>query len=145
VNGRRLIEYEVSYSPMTLSLHDLRSMHPKLTGHPTDFSRFGALALQRAGHASPAPIGIDHDGVENRADIAWLTQDPILLEALDGKRVTEEGAEAVALVYANATAGWVVKRRLQQTEGADWLLNKEKRWLALEVSGTAVGDSFARL
>jgi hypothetical protein len=28
-----------------------------------------------------------------------------LLEALDDKRVTEEGAEAVALVYANATGG----------------------------------------
>jgi hypothetical protein len=38
-----------------------------------------------------------------------------------------------------------VKRRLQQTEGADWLLSKERRWLALEVSGTAAGDPFARL
>jgi hypothetical protein len=90
---------------MTLPLHDLRSMHPKLRGHPTDFSKFGALALQRAGHASPVPVGMDHDGEEGRAEITWLSQDMALLLALDDKRVTEEGAEAVALVYANATGG----------------------------------------
>jgi hypothetical protein len=88
---------------------------------------------------------MDHDGEEGRAEITWLSQDMALLLALNDKRVTEEGAEAVALVYANASGGWVVKRRLQQTEGADWLLSKERRWLALEVSGTAAGDPFARL
>lgn len=130
---------------MTLSLHDLCSMHPKLRGHPTDYAKFGALALQRAGHASPIPVGMDHDGRENKADIMWLSQDMTVLKVLDSNRVTEDGAEAVALAYANATEGWVVKRRLQQREGADWLLGKERRWLALEISGTAVGDPFARL
>ena len=120
-------------------------MHPKLKGHPTDYSKFGALALQRAGHSSPVPVGMDHDGQEDRAEITWLSQDVTVPKVLDGNRVTEEGAEAVALAYANTTAGWVVKRRLQQKEGADWLLGKERRWLALEVSGTAVGDAFARL
>jgi len=48
---------------------------------------------------------MDHDGEEGRAEITWLSQDMALLLALDDKRVTEEGAEAVALVYANATGG----------------------------------------
>ena len=130
---------------MRLALHDICSMHPKLLGHPTDYSRFGALALQRAGHDSPVEAGIDHDGEETVAEIAWLPQNLTSLVVLDGNRITEDGAEAVALVYVNCNAGWVVKRRLRRGESADWLLRNDGRWLALEVSGTAGGDAFARL
>ena len=130
---------------MRLALHDLFSMHPKLRGHPTDLSKFGALALQRAGHSSPVRAGVDHGGREDSADIEWLSHDSTLLQVLDEHRITEDGAEAVALAYVNATAGWVVKRRLQRWERADWLLLNEGRWLALEVSGTAAGDPLARL
>jgi hypothetical protein len=130
---------------MKLALHDLCLMHPKLQGDPTDLSKFGALALQRAGHVSPVQAGIDHSGLEASADIEWLSQDLALLEVLDGNRVTEDGAESVALVYVNTTEGWVVKRRLQRWERADWLLRNERGWLALEVSGMAAGDPFVRL
>ena len=130
---------------MRLALHDLCSMHPKLKGDPTDLSKFGALALQRAGHVSPVQTGIDHGGLNATADIEWLSQDLALLEVLDGNRVTEDGAESVALAYVNIKAGWVVKRRLQRRERADWLLRNEWGWLALEVSGTAAGDPFPRL
>lgn len=120
-------------------------MHPKLLGHPTDLPRFGALALQRAGHASPVQAEVDHAGVAATANIEWLAQELAQLEVLDGNSVTENGAEAVALVYVSARAGWVMKRRLQQKEHADWLLQNDKGWLALEVSGTAEGDPFARM
>lgn len=130
---------------MKLALHDLCSMHPKLRGHPTDLSKFGALALQRAGHTSPVPAGVDHGGLEATADIEWLPQDLTVLEALDNHRVTEEGAESVALAYVNVRDGWVVKRRLQRSEYADWLLRNGQSWLALEVSGMAIGDPFTRL
>jgi hypothetical protein len=120
-------------------------MHPKLLGYPTDLSRLGALALQRAGHASPVDAGVDHEGQAANAEIEWLVQELALLEVLDSKRVTEDGAEAVALAYASSWKGWVVKRRLQARERADWLLHNEGAWLALEVSGTAEGDPFARL
>lgn len=130
---------------MRLALQELLLMHPTLRGHPTDLSRYGALALQRAGHASPVRAGVDHGGVKSSAEIEWLFQETVLLQVLDGNRVTEDGAEAVALVYANTRAGWVVKRRLQRRERADWLLVNQGRWLALEVSGTADGDPFARL
>ena len=120
-------------------------MHPKLHGYPTDLHRLGALALQRAGHAPPVQAGVDHEGREATAEIEWLVQELALLEVLDGNRVTEDGAEAVALAYAGSSAGWVVKRRLQPWERADWLLHNQGGWLALEVSGTAEGDPAIRL
>jgi hypothetical protein len=120
-------------------------MHPKLRGYPTDLPRLGALALQRAGHPLPVLAGISHGGREGTAEIEWLVQELALLEVLDRNRVTEDGAEAVALAYAKVSAGWLVKRRLQRRERADWLLHNEEAWLALEVSGTAEGDPAARL
>jgi len=130
---------------MRLPLADLWSMHPRLRGHPTDFAKLGALALQRAGHASPVRTGVYHGDVQDTADIEWHDQDLTLLQVLDGNRITEDGAEAVALAYASSSAGWVMKRRLQHSESADWLLHNEERWLALEVSGIAAGDPWARL
>ena len=129
---------------MRLALADLWLMHPRLRGHSTDYAKIGGLALQRAGHASPVRAGV-YPGVEEMADIDWPVQDTTLLQVLDANRVTEDGAEAVALAYANASAGWVVKRRLQRSESADWLLHSESRWLALEVSGVAQGDPSGRL
>lgn len=130
---------------MKLALHRLCEMHPKLRGQPTDLSVLGALALQREGHASPVPASFNHDGQSTTGEIEWLTQDMKPLEVLDTHRVTEDGAEAVALAYVHAKDGWVVKRRLNRGECADWLLSNEACWLALEVSGTAHGEPLARL
>ena len=130
---------------MRLALQDLCFMHPKLRGHPTDLSKFGALALQRAGHASPVEARIDHDGPGDTAEIEWLPQDLAVLDVLDRNRVTEHGAEAIALAYINTMGGWVVKRCMKRGESADWLLLNETRVLALEVSGTAEGNPLPRL
>lgn len=130
---------------MRIVLQDLFSIHPALRGYPIDLFKSGGLALQRAGHTSPVQTGIDHNGLESTAEIEWLSQVLKLLEVLDSNRVTEDGAEAVALAYANSKAGWVVKRRLQRGESADWLLHNETGWLALEVSGMIAGDTHARL
>jgi len=110
-----------------------------------DLAKCGGLALQRAGHASPVRAVIDHDGQEATAEIAWQSQALALLNVLDSHRITEDGAEAVALTYVSCKAGWVVKRRLQRGESADWLLRNEDGWLALEVSGTTAGDPYVRL
>lgn len=130
---------------MRLMLHELCSNHPKLRWHTTDLSRCGALALRRAGHVSPVEAGVDHDGEVGTAEIHWLSEGLSALEVLDRHRVTEDGAEAVALAYVHARDGWVVKRRLQRTDSADWLLRRETGELALEVSGTDTGDAGARL
>lgn len=67
----------------------------------------------------------------------------------DIKKVTEEGAEALALALAVRCGGaWTITRRLQQRlgEGADWLLVDESgAEMVLEVSGTDEGDLDARL
>jgi hypothetical protein len=120
-------------------------MHPKLRGSPIDLSKFGGLALQRSGHASPVVAAIAHDGIEDSGEIEWMSQDAAALATLDSRRVTEDGAEAVALAYTHVKSGWTVKRRLNQRESADWLLQNESGWLALEVSGTEEGDPLGRL
>ena len=110
-----------------------------------DYARCGGVALQRSGHFSPVEANTDHDGIGMAAEIEWLTQDLAQLDVSDANRVTEDGAEAVALSYAHSKSGWVVKRRLQRRESADWLLGIGPRWLALEVSGMASGNPHDRL
>lgn len=130
---------------MTLRLHNLYLNHPKLRGHPTDYLKFGSLALQRSGHISPVRSNVEHDGEKAATQIEWPRQDMSTLGAIDSQRVTEDGAEAVALAYVNLKASWVVKRRLQRGESADWLLNNSTGWLAMEVSGTVTDNPQHRL
>lgn len=67
----------------------------------------------------------------------------------DRDRVTEDGAEAVALATVHRSRGWRVVRRLQRRHNADWLLEQtgEERSLrfALEVSGVGRGGIAGRL
>ena len=130
---------------MKLMLDQLISHHPALRGHSVDYAKCGALAFARAGHASPTSAKLDHDSAETQVEVEWSPQELERLMVFDANRVTEDGAEAVALTYANAKASWVVKRRLQRGESADWLLQNKSGWLALEVSGMMSGNPHARL
>lgn len=59
-------------------------------------------------------------------------------EVYDGHRLTEDGAEGIALAVVHALFGWTVRRRLQRGESGDWLLfDEEGRYLVLEVSGVS--------
>jgi hypothetical protein len=130
---------------MTLRLHDLYLNHPKLRGHPADYAKYGALALQRARHSCPVTTSIEHEGQNAVAQTEWPIQDMSVLGTADAHRVTEDGAEAVALAYVHFKSAWVVKRRLQRGESADWLLSNPTGWLAMEVSGTIADDPHSRL
>ncbi len=130
---------------MKLMLDQLLLHHPALRGHPIDYAKSGALAFARAGHVSPTSAKLKHDSVETSVSVEWSPPMPDNLSALDSNRVTEDGAETVALSYANVSASWVVKRRLQRGESADWLLQNKSGWLALEVSGMIGGNPRARL
>jgi len=63
---------------------------------------------------------------------------PEALTVIDTNRVTEDGAEGVALAFVHAHSGWAVVRRGQRGGFADWILSStsQQRMLALEVSGT---------
>jgi hypothetical protein len=130
---------------MRLALHELLDVHGALRGHPVDYPRCGALALERSGHSSPVRTATEHDDRRGQVMIEWLSHDPEALIAVDEHRLTEDAAEAVALAYVNVAGEWVVKRRLRRGEYADWLLLSAGRWLALEVSGTTTSDSRGRL
>ena len=131
---------------MRLDLRELKTMHPALGDHQTDYGKCGALALQRAGHTSPKEAAVDHDGAVATVEVVWQSHDLALLEVSDDNAVTEDGAEAVALSYVHALAGWVVKRRLQRGLHADWLLrDAQDQRLALEISGTTTSNHAARL
>ena len=96
-----------------------------------------------------APIHLDLEPAAIRGLLGWPGADLAKLEQHDHNRVTEDGAEAVALALAHRDRGWRVVRRLQREEHADWLLEEtregERRVVALEVSGVDRGGISARL
>ena len=77
-------------------------MHPKLLGNPIGYSKLGVLAMRRSGHSSPAEAALHESGVRSSAEVLWDASGESTLEVLDPNRVTEDGAEAVALVYVSA-------------------------------------------
>ena len=135
---------------MEIDLADLREMHPRL---PQDLALVmtgrAALSLQKNGHRSPVAIRLDIEQATSQGRLAWLESDPVHLDQHDTKRLTEDGAEAIALALAYRARGWRIVRRMQQGESADWLLEEANQGvhsrIALEVSGVARGSIASRL
>ena len=135
---------------MEIDLAGLREMHPLL---PEDLTLVmigrAALSLQRNGHGSPVSIRLDVERDIARGTLAWPVSDPGFLHQHDARRLTEDGAEAIALAHGHRARGWRVVRRMQQGESADWLLegssDGKRQRIALEVSGVARGSITARL
>jgi hypothetical protein len=132
---------------MRLDIERLADAHPLLPA-PTaqDLAHKAALALQRR-HLPGVVAQVTVMAESHRPTLQWKERAATDAQQLDRHRVTEDGAEAVALALVNAMRGWVVLRRLQRGEHADWLLRdtKSRRLVALEVSGTDDGDGAARL
>jgi hypothetical protein len=135
---------------MEIDLAELHEMHPRL---PEDLvllmTTRAALGLQRNGHGSPAAIHLDLEPMTIRGMLGWPGSDLATLDQHDHNRITEDGAEAVALALAHRHRGWRVVRRMQREEHADWLLEElqgvERQVVALEVSGVDRGEIKARL
>jgi len=135
---------------MEIDLADLRQMHPRL---PEDLALVmisrAALSLQRNSHTSPVNVRLDVDRAVTAGKLAWPGSDPSFLDQHDSKRLTEDGAEAVALAHGHLAHGWRIVRRMQQGESADWLLDRSsdgvRQLIALEVSGVASGSITSRL
>jgi hypothetical protein len=122
-------------------------MHTKL---PTDLALYmvgqAAMALERNGHAPGVPISLDLERVLSIGSLSWPHVDMSVIDKHDHNRITEDGAEAVALTLAHRHLAWRVVRRMQRRESADWLLEDTRgNEIALEVSGVDRGQIGARL
>jgi hypothetical protein len=125
----------------------LKSMHPLLPASTAiEYGHRAAVGLERHHHLSGVALATRLEGETPEASLHWTLALFGDAEQLDRHRVTEDAAEAVALALVHVARGWVVRRRLQRGESADWLLqDSETRLVALEVSGIDDGDDSERL
>src|SRR5690606_3816076 len=108
-----------------LDLETLRQLHPKLSVETASgYAHCAAIALQRH-HTPGVSAAVNADAERSDATILWTVRPAEDAEQKDAKRVTEDGAEAVALALVKHAWGWTVSRRLQQGESADWLMIDE--------------------
>lgn len=122
-------------------------MHPLLPATTAaEYGHRAAVGLERHGHRPGVVLSTRLDRESRDGQLHW-TSPPSGDEAqLDRHRITEDAAEAVALALVNVARGWVVRRRLQRGESADWLLHDPAaRLVALEISGISAGDDPQRL
>jgi hypothetical protein len=131
---------------MKIDLDHLRIRHALLPEElARDLGLHAAVALARR-HTPGVRIEVRVMLEQYSPTLSWSVRSKSDAEQLDQERVTELGAEALALAFVHATRGWVVRRRLQRGEYADWLLTDAKgRRIALEVSGTDDGDARGRM
>jgi hypothetical protein len=109
-------------------------------------TRAAALALQRH-HEPGAELTATVDGAEHRLALAWRPIDEAERVAVDEARVTEIGAEAVAIGLAHHVRGWTLRRRMPRRTYADWLVVEaaSSRVVALEIGGMDDGALDAKL
>ncbi len=129
-----------------MNLMQLKSMHPLLPASTaTEYAYRAAVGLERHGHEPGIALANVIENVAGEATLHWLPSSSGA-EQLDRHRITEDAAEAIALALVRVARGWVVRRRLQRGESADWLLrDAQARLVALEVSGIDEGDDSERL
>jgi hypothetical protein len=104
-------------------------------------AHWAALALGRR-HEPGVEAEVTLDAESVVATLVWEKRPAADALQLDYHRVTEDGAEAVALALVHSARSWVVLRRLQREEHADWLLRETtSRRL---VCARRLDDGFAR-
>lgn len=132
----------------SLDLTHLRQIHPLLPASTAaEYAHRAALGLERHHHSPGVRLSANGDLGRIRAySLHWSAEVAHDSDQLDYHRITEDAAESVSLALVHAAMGWVVRRRLQRGEFADWLLvdPNEKR-VALEVSGLDNPDGGRRL
>jgi hypothetical protein len=127
---------------MELDLSRLKEMHPLLAASTAlEYSYRAAIGLNRHGHLSGSSLKISLDNEDQQGRLHWSKTRQEEDTQLDYIRVTEDTAEAITLALVNVVNGWVIRRRLQRGEFADWLLaDRNNNTIALEVSGVDQSD-----
>jgi hypothetical protein len=127
-----------------LEIVRLRDLHPRMpAGQANIYHFFASAGLSRGNHRSGVRLHVTDgtDSVEATLHFSSFATDA--LEQLDNNRITEDAAEAIALVFVGVAKKWQIRRRLQREESADWLLRDGSGTsnVALEISGIAEGKS----
>lgn len=122
-------------------------MHPLLPySTAVEYGHRAAVGLERHAHRPGVTLETLFDEETGDATLHWKMAGPEDGDQLDRHRVTEDAAEAIALGFVRMARGWVVRRRLQRGEFADWLLqDPESGAVALEVSGIGETEDPGRL
>jgi hypothetical protein len=130
-----------------IDLMQLKLMHPLLPASTaTEYAHRAAVGLEWKNHMPGVALATWIEDESPEASLHWVRSRAGDVEQLDRHRITEDAAEAVALALVHVARGWVVRRRLQRGEFADWLLHDpEARLVALEVSGVGDGEEAGRL
>lgn len=133
--------------PVELDLMALKQMHPLLpAATAVEYGHRAGIGLERQGHVPGVVLDARIEREARDATLQWASPLSDDAEQLDHHRITEDSAEAIALALVHGARRWVLRRRLQRGESADWLLqDPEARLVALEVSGIAEGKDPGRL
>ena len=126
---------------------ELKRMHPLLPeSTAAEYGHRAALGLERHRHESGVVLKSRFHRGSREDTLHWVGSAPGDLDQLGRHRITEDAAEAIALAFVRMSLGWVVRRRLQRGEFADWLLrDAEAGLVALEVSGVDYDGDYDRL
>jgi hypothetical protein len=127
---------------MQMDLTGLRDMHLLLSRTAAaQYAHHAALGLQRKQHPPGVGMPVWLDDQQHWSTLHWKPVPEDDAAQIDAHRITEDAAEAIALALAGAGKGWVLRRRLQRGEFADWLLiDAELGLVALEISGVDAVD-----
>ena len=131
---------------MEFDLTRLGEMHPLLAKSTAqEYAYRSAIGLGRHGHEPGVRLKLNWTDRSGPSTLHWRVARAGAAAQLDFHRVTEDTAEAVALAVVHVVKGWVVLRRLQRGEFADWLLiDRGKSLVAMEVSGVDTTDVAGR-
>lgn len=127
---------------MEFDLRLLGEMHPFLAkSTAVELAYRAAIGLGRHGHKPGVHLSSSQS--EHEKDVLlWEEAADEASAQLDFHKVTEDAAEAIALVFASVANGWTILRRLQRWEFADWLLvDRENSRVVTEVSGVDATDT----
>lgn len=139
----------MSDSPV-LDLSRLCKMYPRLPGDLAAIMVMrAALGLQRNKHSTGVNLPMVIENAVSGCALTWPAAELRLAVQHDHNRITEDGAEAIALAVAHETKTWCVVRRMQREERADWLLEHDsdgkRKLVAFEVSGVDRGSIVVRM
>jgi len=133
-----------------IDLSRLCDMHPRL---PVDMAVLmvmrASLGLQRNKHTPGITIQLTNNRAALSHVLIWPQTDDKIAVQHDYNRITEDGAEAIALAMAHKNRVWRVVRRMQREEHADWLMeytdNGVRKLVAFELSGVDKGSIVSRV